>query len=210
MTTELICDFLTGSALRVLFVGSIAAFTSFTIQAASLEDGVTVVDLNPMTFDELTNLGFSITPIAPATLNGLTASFPITGRTPTVIDHSGGLDLTKNNSPANIQDFVINLDTNILSGLFTANGVYVSGVDFFDLSWNGVTNEMTLDSRLAGILNRAYGAPNLTGAIIGTATITPAGEPAPIPEPTSTTLIAGGLFITLALIRKRAWQRCWR
>jgi hypothetical protein len=208
MKIELSWDLLTGSALRVLFVGSIAAFTSFTIQAASVGDGITVVDLNPTAVDELTNLGFSITPIAPATLNGLTASFPITGGTPTVIDHSGGLDLTKKNSPANIQDFVIDLDTNILSGLFTSNGVYISGVDFFDLSWNGVTYDMTLDSQLAGILKRAYGAPNLTGAIIGTATITPAGEPAPTPEPASTTLIAGGLFITLALIRKRAWQRC--
>jgi hypothetical protein len=208
MKIELSWDLLTGSALRVLFVGSIAAFTSFTIQAASVGDGITVVDLNPTAVDELTNLGFSITPIAPATLNGLTASFPITGGTPTVIDHSGGLDLTKKNSPANIQDFVTDLDTNILSGLFTSNGVYISGVDFFDLSWNGVTYDMTLDSQLAGILKRAYGAPNLTGAIIGTATITPAGEPAPTPEPASTTLIAGGLFITLALIRKRAWQRC--
>jgi len=208
MTIEPNRHLLTGSALRALFVGSIAAFTSFTIQAASLGAGVTVVDLNPTAVNALTNLGFSITPIAPATLNGLTASFPITGGTPTVIDHSGGLDLTKENSPANIQNFVIDLDTNILSGLFTSNGVYLSGVDFFDLSWNGVTYEMTLDSQLGGILNRAYGVPNLTGAAIGTATITPAGEPAPTPEPTSTTLIAAGLLITLALIRKRARQRC--
>ena len=208
MAIELTRDLLAGSALRVLLLGSIAAFTLFTTQAAPLASGMTIIDLNPTTVDELTSLGFSITPIAPATLNGLTASFPITGGTVTVIDHSGGLDFTKDNSPAHIQDFVIDLNTNILSGLFTTDGVYLAGVDFFDLSWNSVAYDMTLDSQLAGILNRAYGAPNLTGAIIGTATITPAGEPAPTPEPTSRALIAGGLFITLALIQNRAWRCC--
>lgn len=161
---------------------------SFTAQASSVLDGHTTVELDSGTINELTSLGFTITSISPASLNGLTASFPIVSEGNGIVDHSGGLDLTQSNSTVGIQDFVINLRTDSLSGLFTADGVYLSGVGFFDLTVSGTDYNLTLDSQLAGILHRVYGIPDLTGTAIGTATITPA------PEPASIALIAASLL----------------
>jgi hypothetical protein len=188
---------LSRSAVRTFALTSAVALASFTASATSLVGGHTSVDLDPTTVSALTSLGFSIAPIAPGTLNGLTASFPITAATSTMIDHSGGLDFTNMGTTAGIKDFIIDLTTGVLSGSLAAGGTTTPGVNFFNLAPGGSSYILTLDSQLAGILSSAYGIPNLTGVPIGTATVTPA------PEPASTGLIAAGLLLGAAYLRRR-------
>ena len=170
--------------------------------AEPITGGTTTVVLDTTTFTTLTTtLGFSITAIAPATVSTspLEAVFPITGGdTTTVIDHSGGLSFTKSGTTANIDDFIINLNTGILSGTLTAGGSSMSGLSFFDLS---ASNVLTVDPALAGILSSAYGVPNLSGATIGTADVSLS------PEPADAALVGLGLLLLALSIRNRARRR---
>lgn len=176
-------------AVRTLALASAAALASFTAHATSLVGGHTTVDLDPTTVTDLTNLGFSIVPISPGTLNGLVATFPITAATSTEIDHSGGLDFTKGGLTAGIEDFSIDLQTGILSGMVSQGNVDMGPYNFFDLTPAGSSYNLILDSQLAGILASTYSIPNLTGAAIGTATVTAA------PEPSTAGLMGGALLL---------------
>ncbi len=166
--------------------------------AAPITGGTTTVTLNAATFTTLTTtLGFTIAPIAPATVstNPLQAVFPITGGdTTTVIDHSGGLSFTKSGTTANISDFIIDPAAGLLTGILSAGGNSETGVRFFDLSSG---NLLTVDPTLATALSAAFGVPNLSGAPVGTAAISLS------PEPASIGLAGLGLLASAFLMRKR-------
>ena len=183
----------------VLFV-SFAAFTS----AAQITGGTTSVTLDTATVTALTNLGFSITPVAPSTLAGtpLVATFPITGGDSTmVIDHSGGLAFTLGSATADIQNFMINLSgpgANTITGQLVAGANTVNGVTLFDI---GTGLSLTLDKQLAADLTSAFKVPNLTGAAVGTASVNALTA---TPEPASLALAGLGLSLAGILVRRRA------
>ena len=179
----------------LFIVGGIFAF-GLNSQAATITGGSTSVALNSGTVTALVGLGFSIGAIAPGTLTGLNAVFPITGGdTTSQIFHSGGLAFTKGGTTLNLTNFTINLLNNTLFA--TANG---SGpqVAFLDLGAGGA---LTLDAAAAGALVTVFGVPSLTGAPIGTATV----NATVAPEPTSLGLTGlAGLALALPFFRKMA------
>jgi hypothetical protein len=168
-------------------------------RAAAVTGGSTSVALDSATVTTLTGLGFSIAPIAPATLSGMTAMFPITGGdTTTMIDHSGGLSFTKMGTTADIENFVINLSgmqANTITGELVAGSTMVNGVTLFDI---GSGLSLTLDAQLAGDLANAFGIANLTGAAIGTASVNPTSSS---PEPSTFG------FLLLAALPAFFWLR---
>jgi len=164
--------------------------------AETIYGGTTTVALDSATVGALVGLGFSIAPVAPATVNGLTAVFPITGGdTTTDITHSGGLAFTDAGITTDISDFTINLSTDTITG--NVNSATGSTTTFFDI---GAGDVLTLDPTLAGALSSIYGIPNLTGATIGTATI----DAVTTPEPASLALAGLGMLAAGYLARRRA------
>ena len=158
---------------RTLLAAAVAAcLTVPEIGPAQALTGDTSVALDSSTVTALGNLGFTVAAIPPATLSGLDADFPITGGNLSagLIDHSGGLAFTKGGVTTDISDFVINLNTDVLSG-FVNSGTTLT--PFFDIGAKTATGyPLTLDATLAGALTSIYGIPNLTGAPIGDATVT--------------------------------------
>ena len=163
------------SSRNLLAAAVVAFLTVPEIGPAQALTGDTSVALDSTTVGDLVGLGFSIAPIAPATLTGLDAEFPITGGDLSmgIIDHSGGLGFTKGGVTTDITDFEINLNTDILSGLVNGGATLTP---FFDI---GKGDVLTLNSTLAGALSSIYGIPDLTGATIGTATVSISSVPEP-------------------------------
>ena len=189
-----------GLRMTLMAMAGVLFFASNS-HAAMITGGDTSVALDATTVSALVGLGFSVAPIAPATLTGLNADFPITGGdTTTMIDHSGGLAFTNGGVTADIENFVINLTNDTLTGDlivpgFAPNPNYV----FFDIR---AGDTLTLDASLAGALSAAYAIPNLTGAPIGTATVS--AITAAAPEPGTASIAGLGLLLAcVSLIGRR-------
>jgi MYXO-CTERM domain-containing protein len=190
------------SILRTALVATGSAIVlAANSNAATVYGGSTSVALNATTYNALTADGFMLGIVSPATLSGLTATFPITGGdTTSMIDHSGGLSFTDNGVTADITNFVINLTGSpVVEGTIGLAGTapLSTSTDFFDIGAGGA---LTLDSQLAGDLTAVFGAPNLTGVSIGTATINAVTA---TPEPASISFAALGLLAAGALSRRK-------
>jgi hypothetical protein len=187
------------STLAALLLGSGILVFSPKAHATGITGGTTTVSLNTGTLTTLVGLGFSITPIAPSTLTGTNAVFPITGGdTTSLISHSGGLNFTRLGVSASISNFVINVATNRLTGNLTTGGSTTPNVTFFDIGAGGA---LTMDAVLGAGLASVFGVPNLTGAPIGTAAI----APTLVPEPATATCMALAVALgALYLMRRRS------
>jgi hypothetical protein len=97
---------------------------------------------------------------------------------------------------ADIEDFVINLSTDTITGNLVAGQSIDMGFTFFDI---GSGNSLTLDPALASALSSVYDIPNLSGAAIGTATVSPVLTP----EPATISLAAFGILAAGLIRRKR-------
>ena len=182
----------------LLVVGGLSALAP-TASATAITGGTTTVNFVPATISALAGLGFSISPVAPATLNlaGPSAAFPITGGdTNTLITHSGGLAFTKSGTTASISNFTINLLSSRLTGALTAGGSTTPNVTFFDV---GPGNVLTLDAALGAGLSSVFGIPSLTGTQIGTAVVAATLAP----EPASGVTAGLAALAALAYARKR-------
>ena len=190
---RMFCACLTGAALLL---------PAAAMRADSLIGGNTTVTLNSGTLTTLSGL-FTVGVVPPATISGLNVSVPIVADTATTISHSGGLSFTGTTTPkgvgttTDIENFVINLSNDTISGTVVVNGgMPMTGVTFFDFN---SSLALTLDPALAGALTSLYGVPSLSGAPIGTAVI----NPAPTPEPSSLSLLAMGAAGIGAAVRRR-------
>jgi len=186
--------------LRVTYYMGLAFFLVPLIDAATITGGTTTVTLNSSFVSTLIQAGITPAAVSPGTLVGTTATFPITtGDTTTgIIGHSGGLSFTQGSNTATIENFIINLNSSLLSGELIANGgTPLMGVNFFNIESG---NTLTINSALANDLSAVFGVPNLTGATVGVASVSPVISP--VPEPAGfwllllgTTLLVGSHFI---------------
>ena len=161
---------------------ALSALLPLSISAAPVNTGSTTVTFNPGTLTALTTAGFSIGAISPATLAtspGVNATFPITGGdTTTVINHSGGLSLSRTGTTANLLNFNINLTNSTLFGQVTTGSTTLNNVALFDITMTGGATNLLLSSALSGAITQVFGVNLPAGTPIGTAVVTPTPEPA--------------------------------
>lgn len=159
---------------------------------------MTSVALDSGFVSAITGAGITPAAVSPGTLMGTTASFPITGGDTTtgMIDHSGGLSFTQGSHSAVLENFVIDVNTKLLSGEVIANGgMPAMGVDLFDI---GAGDALSINSALATDLSAVFGVPNLTGATVGVATVSPITSSA-VPEPSAISLLALAVMVLGAM-----------
>ncbi len=157
-----------------------AQFAQFII-----EGGTTAVTLDAGTLGAITGAGFTPSIVAPATLAGGVATFPIVkskiaaNLTSGVISHSGGLTLTKGGTPTSATNFDITLSANP-SLAATINGAAGAKVPILNLDLGGLKQTVkgqtvTLGGVLAKVnatLAGALGLPSANGATLGTVVLT--------------------------------------
>ena len=183
---------------------------SAALQAAPITGGMTTVALDSSTLATLQSL-FTIGTVPPTALTmpgGVaTVNFPITGGDTStgMIDHSGGLTLTGKSTPTGVgtmvttENYVINLNSSLLSAEVLVNGgTPMLNVLLFNVGTGGV---LTVNSTLGADLASIFGVPNLTGATIGTATVSPITSARP--EPSSFVLLGAGLLASMLAFRRR-------
>ena len=188
---------------------SVLLFSSI-LSATPITGGMTTVALDSGTLATLQSL-FTIGTVPPTMLTmpeGVaTVDFPITGGDTStgMIQHSGGLSLTAVSTPSGVgtevvtQNYLIDLNTNKLSAEVIVNGgTPLMNVPLFDI---GAGDALTVDATLGSELVTLFGVPNLTGAAIGTATVSPSTSSTP--EPASFALVGAGLLAAFSLIRSK-------
>lgn len=149
-----------------------------------VESGDTTLTLDSGTLGVITGAGFAPGIVAPATLNGTVATFPIVKSkiaadfTSGAIGHAGGLSFTKDGSTTTATDFDISLSANPALAA-SVNGalpkVDILNLDLSDLTQTITGQTMTLSGVVAKInttLANVFGLPSADGATLGTAVIT--------------------------------------
>jgi PEP-CTERM motif len=180
-------------------------------QAATIIGGATSVTLTAA--PTLAGLGLSFAPFGTASAvtgaGGIpTVTFLITGGSvndvtgKALINHNGsGLQFTAGSNVLRIGDFLINTTTNVLTGTVIANGGSpLTNVPLFNIG-NGLS--LSLTSQAAGAFTTVFGAPNLNGAAIGTAStsfVTAAGA---VPEPAAWGMMLLGFGVVGTALRAR-------
>ena len=162
---------------------TLAAPVAGAVTPTGAARGVTTVTLDTATVSALEGLGVAPAPVTPAVLGGspLQAAFPIVGNQKAgVVKHVGGLSLTGGGETLTLTNYDIVLSGGVLTADAALNGTDLGRINLFDLasapagfSCSGVAAELTLDAAAAGALSQVFGAPDLTGADIGTACVTP-------------------------------------
>ena len=156
-----------------------ARFAQFIV-----ESGDTKLTLDPATLGAITGAGYTPTIVAPATLAGAVATFPIVKSkiaadlTSGAIAHSGGLSLTKSGTTISATDFDIKLSASPTLAA-AINGalpkVDILNLDLANLKQTVAGQTVTLDGVTAKVnttLANALGLPSADGATLGTAVVT--------------------------------------
>lgn len=189
------------------------AFAAAVIAApANAQETVTggTTDVTLTAAPTLTGLGLTAAPTGTATVatdpGGIpTFTFPITGGS---IDASGdalfyhdgsGILFTAGTDSLGIGNFVIDTAALLVSGDVTANGSDLGSVGLFTIG-SGTSLFLTADA--AGAFTLIFGAPDLTGAEVGFATVN--AQTQAVPEPgTWMMMLAGFGAVGFALRRSR-------
>jgi hypothetical protein len=178
-----------GCLALVLFL-----FTGST-KADTITGGDTSVALNSGTVTALTGLGLTLAPLGSASFDAstLTITFPITGGTigssGDIFNHNGsGLSISNGTTTVDLENFVVNTSTLLLSGKVVIGSTTIPSVNLFDI---GAGDVLTLDPTAGAALASALNIPNLSGATIGVATVSPQVA---TPEPSTVGLLAVGLL----------------
>ena len=190
--------------MKVQFGVLLSLFVACATSArpANITGGNTSVALDGGLVSTLIAAGITPAAVSPGTLMNTTATFPITGGdTGTgIINHSGGLSFTQGASSAILDNFVIDLNTMLLSGDVVANaGTPMMNVNLFNI---GSGNTLTINSTLATDLSAVFGVPDLTGATVGVATVSPITASA-VPEPSTFVFLVLGAVTVAGVSRLR-------
>jgi PEP-CTERM motif len=192
---------------------------SVSAHAAIIIGGGTSVTLTAA--PTLTGLGLSFAPFGSASAvvgaGGIpTVTFLVTGGSvndvtgKAIIMHMGsGLNFTAGTNALRISDFLINTTTNVLTGKVQFGTTTLTDVPLFNI---GAGLSLTLTSQAAGAFTSVFGAPNLTGAAIGTADTNFVTAATAVPEPTAWGMMLVGFGVVGASLRlrerKRVLQTC--
>ncbi len=156
-----------------------AKFKQFVV-----ESGDTKLTLDSGTLGAITGAGFTPGIVAPATLDGTVATFPIVkskiaaNLTSGVIGHSGGLSFTKAGSTTTATDFDIELSANptLAASVDGAQPkVDILNLDLSDARQTVAKRTITLRGVVAKVnatLANVFGLPSADGATLGTAVVT--------------------------------------
>ena len=180
------------------------------VAAATIVGGSTSVSLTSA--PTLIGLGLGIAPFGTANIDGsapLVATFLITGGSTNssgaLIEHDGsGLIFTAGASSLSIGNFLIDTAMAKLTGKVIVNGTTtLNDVPLFDV---GPGLSLNLTAAAAGAFTTVFGAPDLTGALIGTAVTNPIlqSTPAAIPEPGVWVMMIAGFMIAGLALRNRS------
>jgi hypothetical protein len=156
-----------------------ARFAQFIV-----ESGDTKLTLDPATLGAITGAGYTPAIVAPATLAGSVATFPIVKSkiaadlTSGAIGHSGGLSLTKSGTTTSATDFDIELAASptlaaAINGALPKTDIL--NLDVADLKQTVAGQTVTLSGVTAKVnttLANALGLPSADGATLGTAVVT--------------------------------------
>ena len=194
-----------------------AAFATVLVASPAMaqdseDDGTTAVvggqtDVTLTAAPTLADLGLSAAPTGTATVtfDGAipTFSFPITGGMVgddgTMLNHDGsGILFTGGDASLGIGNFMIDTSTSLVSGLATANGTELGIVPIFSL---GTDFSLALTADAAGAFTTVFGAPNLTGTVVGFANPQPALAGGAVPEPGTWALMLLGFGFIGSAIR---------
>jgi len=178
------------------------AFVSLLVPGAfadSISGGQTLVTLDQAFIDLLTTNSLVPSAIAPATLSGAVASFPITGGETNgpnaIITHSGGLTFTQASTSLSIGNFVIDTAASEVTGFATnTNGLDVSSVPLFTIG-PGLTLDLT--GTAAGAISATFfgGSSDITQTLTGFRVGVADPQPTAVtPEPGSLLLMATGML----------------
>jgi hypothetical protein len=173
------------SGARVFAVPIVGGNTSVLLTAASTLGG----------------LGINVAPLGSATVSLAAdgtpiALFPITGGSSdatsgaALIEHDGsGLALSNATATVNLENFLIDTAASLLSGVVSVGSTSLGIVPLFSIG-SGLSLSLTSDAGAA--LSSVFGIPDLTGALIGTATVSPVLGA--VPEPSVLALALIGLL----------------
>lgn len=168
------------------------------LSATEIVGGSTSVTFSDAFLNVLTTNNLAAAPIAPATLVGRVATFPITGGMinnmgNAIINHDGGLSLSAGGNFLDVGNFVIDTQMALVSGYAKSNtGLDVMSAPLFSI---GSGLELSLTSTAAGAISTVFfgGDPNvtaeLTGLDVGKASVNAVVSP----EPASLLLLGTGL-----------------
>lgn len=167
---------------------------SETSQTELLAQGDTALALDAATLGAIVGLGVTPGIIGPATLEGTTARFPITGGSAALdlsaaeVTHSGGISLTAGATVVALTDFDIRV-AGASRQLFASVNGGAQKVAILDLDLTGVTPAVSgrtitlagvtarLTQGAADALNAAFGTTAITGGLVlGSATVTTTGK----------------------------------
>lgn len=177
--------------------------------AATIIGGGTSVTLTSA--PALTGLGLSFAPFGTAsvtTVGGVpVVTFLVTGGTVNdttgraLINHNGsGLNFTSGANALRISDFLINTTTNVLTGSVRFGTTNLADVPLFNI---GSGMSLILTSQAAGAFTAVFGAPNLTGTVIGTADTNIVTVASPVPEPAAWGMMLLGFGLVGTALRTR-------
>jgi len=163
-------------------------------QTELLAQGDTALAIDPGTLQAIVGLGVTPGVIGPATLDGTTARFPITGGSAALdlsaatVTHSGGLSLTKGSTVVSLTDFDIRVGSGAPQLFASLNGdadkVAILDLDLSALQPTVSGRSITLAGVVAKLtqgaadaLNAAFGTTAFSaGLTVGTATVSAAGK----------------------------------
>lgn len=190
--------------LAALVVAPFVQVQAVKAETVNILGGITELTVTA----DLGALGLTPAATGTASLEGATFGFPITGGSVladgnALIEHEGvGVSLTAGDTTAEVGNFLID------TAQATIFGTVGDGTDFaglFDLgpaTDDGI--EVLIATPLAGALTSVFGAPDLSGAQFGFATVSPDLAPVPLPAGMPLLLVGLGAIGALRLRAKRA------
>ncbi len=185
-----------------------AAGVSIPASAATIVGGSTSVSLTSA--PTLIGLGLTITNTGFSTLignNPPVVTFLITGGSvddddgDAMIAHDGsGLRFSSGANFLSIADFLIDTDAGTITGNVNANGTLLPDVEIFTFD---PALTLFLTGTAASAFTSIFGAPDLTGATIGTAVTNPITQATAVPEPVTWLMMIGGFALVGGAMRRR-------